>query len=383
MFLKSILKFFTSLKLTVVCLAMAMILVFAGTLAQVHLGLYQAQANYFHSLFVFWGPEGANWKIPVFPGGYLLGGLLLVNLIAAHITRFEFSRKKLGIFLVHAGLILMFLGQFMTDLFATESQMTLEEGQASNYSESDRDTELAVADVTAADHNRVVAIPGKVLAKRNEVKNEALPFTLRVNRYYPNSDMVEVDSAHPNASPAATQGMGPRVSVVPRELTVKTDQRNIPSTVVEVVTPEGSLGTWVASPFIQKPQSFTYQGRTYELSMRWQRYYKPYTIQLVDFAHDRYKGTDIPKNFSSLVRLKRSDTGEDREIKIYMNNPLRYAGETYYQSGFKPGDKVTILQVVSNPSWLAPYVSVTIVGLGLVIQFMSHLFSFAKRRVAA
>jgi len=32
-----------------------------------------------------------------------------------------------------------------------------------------------------------------------------------------------------------------------------------------------------------------------------------------------------------------------------MNNPLRYHGETFYQSGFKPGDQTTILQIVTNP----------------------------------
>ena len=32
-----------------------------------------------------------------------------------------------------------------------------------------------------------------------------------------------------------------------------------------------------------------------------------------------------------------------------MNNPLRYNGETFYQSSYLPGDGGTILQVVRNP----------------------------------
>ena len=49
-----------------------------------------------------------------------------------------------------------------------------------------------------------------------------------------------------------------------------------------------------------------------------------------------------------------------------MNNPLRYDGETYYQSGFDRNDaRVTILQVVRNPSWLTPYVACILVSLGL------------------
>jgi cytochrome c biogenesis protein ResB len=93
-------------------------------------------------------------------------------------------------------------------------------------------------------------------------------------------------------------------------------------------------------------------------------------------------GTEIPKNFSSRVRLKNPDSGEDREVLIYMNNPLRYGGETYYQGGFEPGDTVSILQVVRNPSWLTPYIACVLVSIGLVVQFMYHLVGFAKKRKA-
>src|SRR6266566_2072409 len=81
----------SSLRLTVVCLGFGMLLVFLGTLAQVHLGIHAVQARYFQSLIIFWSPPGTNWKIPVLPGGYLLGGALLINLIAAHAARFHFS----------------------------------------------------------------------------------------------------------------------------------------------------------------------------------------------------------------------------------------------------------------------------------------------------
>jgi hypothetical protein len=93
-------------------------------------------------------------------------------------------------------------------------------------------------------------------------------------------------------------------------------------------------------------------------------------------------GTKIPKNFSSRVEIKRPDTGEDREVLIYMNNPLRYSGETYYQASFFPDDSGTILQVVRNPSWLTPYVACVMVAAGLLIQFLSHLVGFAKKRIA-
>jgi hypothetical protein len=77
--LDRLVKFFTSLKLTVVLLSLGLVLVFWGTIAQVDLGLYKAQNEFFRSFFIFWHPGNSNVKIPIFPGGYLIGGLLLIN----------------------------------------------------------------------------------------------------------------------------------------------------------------------------------------------------------------------------------------------------------------------------------------------------------------
>ena len=152
---------------------------------------------------------------------------------------------------------------------------------------------------------------------------------------------------------------------------------------VELETPQGSLGTWLVSEYIDDPQTFTWNNHTYALTLRPLRNYKPYSIQLLKFRHDVYPGTDIPKNFSSRILLQRPQTREKREVLIYMNSPLRYAGETYYQSGFDPDNRGTILQVVHNPSWLTPYLSCVLVGVGLVVQFATHLLGFAfKRRTA-
>src|SRR5215471_1646060 len=96
----------SSLRLTVVFLCLALALVFIGTLAQREEGLFAAQNRYFRSLFIWWSPTGGQWKVPVFPGGYLVGGVLVVNLLAAHARRFKFTKRKIGIFIIHAGLVL-------------------------------------------------------------------------------------------------------------------------------------------------------------------------------------------------------------------------------------------------------------------------------------
>jgi hypothetical protein len=381
-FLDRLIRFFTSLRLTVVCLALALLLVFFGTLAQVDLGLYKAQNEFFRSFLVYWGPRDASWKVPVFPGGYLIGGVLLINLIASQFQRFTFTAGKIGLWMVHVGLILLLLGQLLTDLLSRESMLHLREGDAKNYSVTEREAELAVSDVTDPASDRVVSITQGALATRKAIRPGDLPFTVRVKQFYPNS-IVENRPADAATPPPATQGVGPTATVKELPRVTEMDKRDVPSAVVEVVTPQRSLGTWLVSEYIEQPQTFTFDNRAYSLAMRPRRHYKPYSIQLLKFQHDLYPGTDIPKNFSSRVLLERPLTGEKREVLIYMNNPLRYAGETYYQSGFDPDNHGTILQVVHNPSWLTPYLSCVLVGIGLVVQFATHLLGFTRKRKTA
>jgi hypothetical protein len=152
--------------------------------------------------------------------------------------------------------------------------------------------------------------------------------------------------------------------------------------VIELVSSEGPLGTWMVSADPRMPpQRFEHAGRSYTISLRFARSYKPFSLTLLKFSHDRYSGTEIPKNFSSRIQLKTPDGRDDREVLIYMNNPLRYSGFTFYQASFEPGnDKVTILQVVRNPSWLIPYIACSIITLGLVWQFWIHLIAFINKR---
>src|SRR5580693_5990452 len=129
MLVRRLIKIFTSLRLTVVLLAFAIILVFIGTLAQVDEGLYNAQARYFRQWLVL-GLDLFGTRVPIIlPGGYLIGTLLLINLLAAHIYRFQFSVKKIGIQLAHAGVILLLVGQLVTDMLARETQIHFSEGE--------------------------------------------------------------------------------------------------------------------------------------------------------------------------------------------------------------------------------------------------------------
>jgi hypothetical protein len=380
MFLDRLIKVFTSLKLTVVCLTLAMLLVFFGTLAQVDLGLYKAQNEFFRSFLIYWGPKGADWKIPVFPGGYLIGGLLLINLIAAHYSRFGFRKDKFGIIITHLGLILLLMGQLATDMLSTESSLHLRNGETKNYSESDRLTELAVIGKVDPRTDQVVAIPDSRLAGGSVIRTPELPFAVRVKHFYRNSLLVAQPTAGFEKS-GATRGPGPDVWIREEPRTTKMDERDTPSALVELEADGKSLGSWLVSTRLAAPQTVRFNGRAYDLILRLRRYYIPFNLQLLEFKHDIYAGTDIPKNFSSQVRVLNPATGEDREVKIKMNTPLRYGGLTFYQASFDQDDRGSILEVVRNPSWVTPYLACLLVGVGLGVQFLSHLVPFVKRRL--
>ena len=374
-------RIFTSLRLTVALLALGLVLVFWGTLAQVQLGLYKAQNDFFRSFFIYWTPGQSSLRIPIFPAGYLIGWLLLINLFMAHFRYYQPGRRKYGIVMIHLGVVLLLFGQLLTDVLSTESVMHLRNGEMKNYSEVSRRYELAVVDTTDPQADKVVAIPESRLLGTGEISDAAIPFTVRVAAFYANSSLNETQAPN-HTQVQTTAGIGSDFwwRGLPRETDM--DKRDMPSGIIELITPQGSLGTYLVSAFLAQPQKLTYNGHMYELRLRLERYYKPFTIHLLEFKHDKYPGTDIPKNFSSRVRLQRPSTGEDREVLIYMNNPLRYAGETYYQASFDPDDQGTVLQVVHNPSWLTPYFSCVLVGLGLMTQFSSHLVSFAGKRKA-
>jgi len=257
--------------------------------------------------------------------------------------------------------------------------MHIRNGGTKNYSEAERSFELAIIDTSDADADKVVAISERRLRQSGDIAHPELPVTVRVKQLFANSALTE-ERTNGFVPVGANAGIG--ADIFWRELPHETEmnRRDTPSAVVELTTSSGSLGTYLVSGFLTRPQAFTHAGRSYLMELRPERFYKPFSLHLLEFRHDKYPGTDIPKNFSSRVRLQRSETGEDREVTIFMNNPLRYNGETYYQASFDPDNQGTVLQVVRNPSWLTPYFACILVGVGMVWQFCMHLIGFGKKQ---
>jgi hypothetical protein len=125
--------------------------------------------------------------------------------------------------------------------------------------------------------------------------------------------------------------------------------------------------------------------KTYHLFLRFLHEYKPYTITLTDVRKDDYVASDTPRNYSSDIVIKDEAAGLEQPVHIKMNDPLRYRGDTFYQSGYHAsgvtgGAEATTLQVVLNRGWMIPYVACMAVVLGMVAHFLISVTRFISRR---
>jgi len=382
-----------SLKLTVFLLVLSMILVLLGTLEQVHWGVWHVQKVYFSDWFCFYPMDPtAPLRVPL-PGGFTLGALLMLNLGFAHFRHFKATSAKVGISMIHAGLLLLLGGGFVTAVYQEESAMIIPEGEKRNYSEAFRDFEIALVGKSAG-ADAVVAVPDAILrdiAAKKAPATVALPgtpYTLHVLTYHPNA-MLRAKSQMPDGLDLkATQGIGARTQLAYKPLPESFDDNkpNAPTAIVELKTNDRSLGTWALNLNLTESfdaQTFADAGKTYEISLRRTRYYVPFTVQLDKFTHEKYPGTETPRRFASDVTLK--EGASSFTYNISMNQPLRHAGLTFFQSSFgstKDGKSLSVLQVVRNPGWLLPYISVAIMSLGLVWHFGFSLLRFLRGRAA-
>jgi ABC-type transport system involved in cytochrome c biogenesis permease subunit len=444
--LKKVVAPVASLRLTVVLLAISMIVILAGTTAQSHMGIWQVQEKYFHSFFCWIDLDllaplvktHIPGAIPML-GGYSLIVLLLANLLTAHTLRFKVSpwdivllpalgfllailwawqnnhapwlmvlacimsvgfvvglfavhKKRGGVILIHLGLILLLVGEMLTSLLAVESRMQIDEGGFANYSYDVREPELVLLDTSSPHQNQVFAIDNNSLQTGATISDARLPASVQVKieRFYPNSTLANATRAEaPDAPAVTTDAMidGAKVAAVPRPRFSgagdDASRVDTPSAYVTLSKGGQTIGTYLASTMLGTT-NVTIDGKPFEMNLRFRRYYLPFRLELKDFRFDRYIGTDKAKNYSALVRLVDPTRGEDREINISMNEPLRHAGLTFYQSSFDDKtEKTTELQVVRNPGWLIPYVSCVIGGIGMLAHFGIALFAFLRKRKTA
>jgi ABC-type transport system involved in cytochrome c biogenesis permease subunit len=405
----AVLKTLASLRLTVTLLALAVVLVFFGTLAQKTAGLWTVVDRFFWSWIVmidfqpllefgkiFFGlPK--DWQAPSsihfpFPGGKLIGGLMFLNLLAAHAVRFKLTWKRAGIWMAHAGLVMLLVGEAITREFQVEQQMTITEGSASNFAIDSRNYEIAFINQTDPELQRVTVVSAArfrgALARNAIISHPDLPVDLEPLRYLPNAALVSPDNPEAKAlgDNLATAQAGLQDVAVSRPEVSGVDNSNkqdFPALYVRFLDKETGkpIGTYLLS-LVLNEQPLPVGGTTYKVSLRNIHYYKPFTLRLNHFTYEEYPGTTMAKNYASELTLIDPERGQQRDLVVSMNNPMRYRGETFYQHQFSqtPAGRTTVLQVVRNPGWLLPYIACTLVGLGLLFHFVLGLTRYLLRQ---
>lgn len=305
-----------------------------------------------------------------------------------------------GNVLIHIGVALLMLGQFMFGDRQVEQRMSLVEGQQTNLVFRQGELELAIIDTSDAKSDRVYAIPQSRLkraASKNQVIETAeLPCKVKVLKWLPNSSVVRSDPSQTNL---ATAGIGLTAVAVPEDKQGGAmSKQDISSAYVELLDKQDkSLGVYLVSQFFNDQKQLfmgvpgdqndtvTIDGKPFSIGLRFRRDYKPYQVFLEDVSREDYEATNRPRDYSSHIVIK--DPQRDVEVKghIWMNNPVRYRNESFYQSEYNSMNQggqtveMTGLQVVANQGWVIPYVACMLVFFGMLSHFGGVFIRFASR----
>ncbi|MBA3480420.1 MAG: cytochrome c biogenesis protein ResB, partial [Pirellulales bacterium] len=258
--------------------------------------------------------------------------------------------KRGGVVLLHGGIALLMLSELWTAERAVEAQMRIAEGQTVSVAEDMRSFELAITDVSDSKTDRVTVVPQSLVIEAfnsgKAIELPDLPFTVRVDKYLPNASPR---LKQPAETAIATAGQGQLRVLEPKPESTGIDSKqafDVPGAYVELLSKEdqGSQGVFLSSPFLTQADVLKDGDATYEVALRFKRVPKPYSVKLIDFKYDRYQGTETAKNYESVVQFKDDRHNVDVTVPIYMNNPLRYEGDTLYQADWdKETEQGTVL----------------------------------------
>jgi len=354
-------KFLSSSRITVACLFLLFILTFWGTIAQVQQGLYAAQDRFFNSFFFL-----AGGFIP-FPGAQLVLWVLFINLICMMILTWKkyIQWENSGLLVIHVGLILYFIAAFMIFHVSQESNVHLAEGDATNVSTSYQDWELAYWKDDGNEH-QVTAFDTKNFKPGFQIPFEDKNFTLTVTELYLNSDAFSDSAARKNLSILNITG----ITLLTEKPIDKVREQNIEGGIFDLKVNDKSYSLMLYGAEAQATP-VRIAGHNYYFILRHKHFPLPFTIRLDHFKAQFHPGTELAKSYESLVTIT---TGTlERQVRIYMNNPLRYKDYTVYQASYDTdnmGKQSSTLAVVKNYARILPYIACFAVFFGLALHFL-------------
>ncbi len=296
-------------------------------------------------------------------------------------------KRKGGIVLLHFGICLLMANELYVTMTNVEQRMQVFEGETVSRTVDQRSTELMVLKVTEDGKHDVVMIPRDELLKDQVISRDDLPFDIECVEYHPNCELIRNRGL--NLENTADSGIG--TVYLSREIPVVAgvdpDEFDMAAAYVRLIDKKSNenIGIYLASQLAGLNETYDeieVDGTTYYMTLRFRHHYKPYSITLEDVAREDYLGTEMAKSYSSEFVLNDHEKNISSKQRIWMNNPLRYGNETFYQSGHDKTDdgrEYTVMQIVKNAGWMIPYVACMIVIIGLFAQFGSTLLKFLDK----
>lgn len=362
-----------------------------GTLAQQDIGLFRAQQEYFESIYYRFPrePLGGFFAVPL-PGGMLLMSLLAVNLILGGIVRLKKTASRVGILVMHLGILFMLVAGWVKFAHSTEGAILLYEGGRGSEYVSYHDFEVTIAELGTEGVTREWAVPSEELAyARGEgscsITSPDLPFRLTLTGYARNANVLPSGPMFTAPSPVVD-------GYFIREMEPTKEAEANAAACYATIEREGAepvqaiLWAYAAVPKSGQRQPFTVRvaERVFLIDLDKRRYPLPFEIELTKFTHERLPGTSRARHFQSDV-IVRTPGETPQPVLIRMNEPLRRGGIVAYQSSYgpepaPPGARFySILSVVENPSDHWPEYALYLLTAGMLLHFGAKLWRWVSR----
>jgi len=317
--------------------------------------------------------------------------------------------KRGGIALLHFGVALLMFSELLVGLVADENSLSLAEGEQAEFARDIRERELAIihrkpAKDGEATEDQVVVVPDSLLEKAapgddlpdqqapggpiedtQKIEIADLPFNIAVRRFYRNCELRGTESG--DAPLASGLGSFAAINPIP-PVTGMDGEMDQSAVLVDLIDKQSGkvLDSLLMAQNVNEltsslAEKATVDGTDYYFYLRFKRNYRPYAVKLLDVSRTNYVGSPTPRDFRSTIQIQ-EETGEVQEFTLWMNNPLRYKGETFYQSDYRAlpnGQEMSTLSVVKNTGWMLPYIACMIVAFGMFAQFGQTLMRFLSR----
>ena len=390
-----IVQVLSSFTLATVLLLMLMLLTWLATLEQIEIGLHATLQKYFtkDALFVICELRVPNlttpWRIPMLGGWWVLA-LLALNLLIGGIIRAKKQPKKIFNLISHCGILFMIVSAAVTQIYEERGTMDFFEGQTSNVAQDYHEHVVEIAEHTHGKPEKFHVIRGKYVMDLTDqsvrtIRLPELPFDIELTGYATNSEIRNASIMPPAEKEKVVDGY-----YIFASKEDKNAEMNVGACYAKVRPKSGAA----LPPFIITAQELEgangkrlahtvrMDGRVFTVDMRKFLWIMPFSVRLDRAVAKYYPNTTKPESFES--RVTRIENKVEAEADIRMNEPMRYAGMTFYQRmmGSGPTSKnatpYSQLEVVRNPADKWPEYALYVVTVGLVMHFLLRLSLFVK-----